>query len=246
VRSGLSKLSAEAAYGQLRSLISTAPNLHQTRTEPETRQWMGRAAALISEVMGIAANARFSRNRDRLGDEIFGAEASGDILGLLYEALAIVEMELPAKAQGAFIPAGNVFDAISAVSKILDSASSDLLIVDPYLDAKILTDFAAPAPEQVPIRLLADAAHVKGSLAPAAKAWVSQHGATRPLTVRLTPKLKLHDRLIFIDQKEVWTVGQSFNRLAARAPTSFGKVDPDTAAMKIAAYSDIWDSSQEL
>jgi len=46
-------------------------------------------------------------------------------------------------------------------------------------------------------------------------------------TLRPPPR-SLHDRSISIDGLQIWTVGQSFNALAARVPTSFNKSDEDT------------------
>jgi hypothetical protein len=53
---------------------------------------------------------------------------------ILQRALARVELKIPASGQGAFILAGNVHDALVAISKVLQLASKDVLIVDPYLD----------------------------------------------------------------------------------------------------------------
>jgi len=63
----------------------------------------------------------------------------------LYKAIAIAELDAPAGAQGAFIPVGNAFEAYSAIAKVLRSAASDVLIVDPYMDDSVLTDFAGSA-----------------------------------------------------------------------------------------------------
>jgi hypothetical protein len=205
---------------------------------------MGRAAALIQNALGATGAVRLRAEQQNLKSDIFGPEAANDIMGLLYEALAVVELELPASAQGAFIPAGNTFDAMAAVSKIFASAAKDLLVVDPYFDEKILTDFMQFANEGVTVRLLGDAAGVKGTLHPAVKSWTTQFGAKRPIAVRLAPPRSLHDRLIMIDHTQVWTLGQSFNALAARAPTSFNKSDDDTAALKLRAFGDIWQAAK--
>jgi hypothetical protein len=42
--------------------------------------------------------------------------------------------------RGAFIAAGHGFDAFAAVGKALGTATADVFIVDPYADAKLLTD----------------------------------------------------------------------------------------------------------
>jgi hypothetical protein len=242
-----SSLSAEAAYGQLRLLIASAPpDLYASQRTPETQLWMGRVSALIQDTLGSAAKMKLGDYQTKLRSDIFGPAAVSDIMGLLYEALALVELELPADAQGSFIAAGNVFDALVAVTKIFAIAKKDLLIIDPYLDEKILIEFAQLASEGVNIRLLTDSSGVKPTLAPAAAKWKQQFLSKRPLQVRLAAARTLHDRLVLIDRRDVWTLGQSFNALAARAHTSFGKVDEETARLKIVAYDDIWNASKDL
>ena len=58
-------------------------------------------------------------------------QAAQEIVLILYRALAIAEMRAPVSAQGAFIAAGNSFDAFAVVGKVLGTATADILIVDP-------------------------------------------------------------------------------------------------------------------
>jgi hypothetical protein len=132
------------------------------------------------------------------------------------------------------------------VAKIFALARAELLIVDPYLDEKILTEFASLASARVTLKLLCDAAGYKETLTPALKKWVQQYGAMRPVEVKIAPARTLHDRLVAVDRTLVWTVGQSFNALAARAPTSFVKSDPETTTLKIRAYEEIWNNANFL
>lgn len=87
-----------------------------------------------------------------------------------------------------------------------------MLIVDPYLDEVVLTDFAMSAGPRVNLRLMADEATVKPSLTPAVQHWSGQHGATRPLAARLAPTRTSHDRAIFVGSKTAWTPTQSLKR----------------------------------
>ena len=141
---------------------------------------------------------------------------------------------------GAFIPAGNTFDAFKAVRRVFEEAKADILIVDPYLDEKILIDFALLAPSGVPLRLLTDSGSHSPSLIPAITHFRKQYGNHRPVEARAAPARSLHDRMVAIDRRRIWTVGQSFNALATRAPTSFVEVDQETAVLKMAAYEAIW------
>jgi hypothetical protein len=71
--------------------------------------------------------------------------------------------------QGTFIAAGHSFDAFTAVSRVLGTAKTDVLIVDPYADEKVLINYAVLAPEQVSVRLLADQGYYRKALKPAAE-----------------------------------------------------------------------------
>lgn len=239
----------QALYGELRALAETFPDLtygSPSRNTDERLRWMGRARALVGEALGTSAELEFKnaqRNLDSMSYHENGVEA---VKTLVYNALATIEFALPAGERGAFIPAGNVFDAMARAGKLFSEATVDLLIIDPYLDEKFLTNFAPLANEGVPMRILRDSFQMKGSIAPMFNAWVTQHGTKRPMEFRLAASRTLHDRLIIVDRKDVWLVGQSFNNLAVRAPTSFAKADPDTASLKIPAYEATWDSAVAL
>jgi hypothetical protein len=55
-----------------------------------------------------------------------------------------------------------------------------------------------------------------------------------------------HDREIIVDGVDVFVLGQSFNALAERAHTSIVRADAETAALKVAAYRDIWQKATTL
>jgi hypothetical protein len=61
----------------------------------------------------------------------------------------------------------------------------------------------------------------------------------QPPQARLAPPKTLHDRAIFIDQTIAWTLTQSLKDFAKRSPAEIVRAD-DTAALKIAAYEEIW------
>ncbi|MCK1629666.1 phosphatidylserine/phosphatidylglycerophosphate/cardiolipin synthase family protein [Bradyrhizobium sp. 162] len=246
------KMPSEALYAQLGRVIESMPDLAKKLPVgsayfpfgPQEHQWLGRAQALISEALGTEGDIEIKAAISQSGQ--YRDWFKGEVQRILYRALAVVEMELPAPATGAFIPAGNAFDALKAIQRIFDLAQKEVLVVDPYMDEKILTDFAHLMRERVQIRLLADASAVKASLAPAIAAWLKQYGTSRPIVAKLAPKRALHDRLIAIDSARIWTVGQSFRDLAARAPTSFVEVDKETAALKMQSYDDIWNAASPL
>ena len=238
-------MDAETLYRQLGRLIETVPDFprHDPLTAEE-QQWLGRARALVKET----GDGTLINGFVQVLGHIHGPNRANilpSVMQTLYDALALAELKAPPSAQGAFIPAGNSFDAFTVINRILQSATSDVLIVDPYLDETILTEFGCSIPDGVPRRLLSDQATVKTTLALAAKAWAAQHGANRPLTVRLAHPKALHDRLIIIDKSTAYSLTQSFKDFAKRAPAEIVRTE-DTAQLKISSYEAVWANPAEV
>ncbi|WP_088507208.1 hypothetical protein [Burkholderia ubonensis] len=241
------RLDPESLYVHLGRLVETMPDLNRPGpVSTETNQWLGRAAALVEAVFGQSVDLiSFKLAADNLDSAIRAMNAQ-TIAATVHRALAKAELMAPAASQGAFIAVGESFTALAAVSKVLAAARQTALIVDPYADAKVLTDFAVLAPEGVLVRILSDAGTVKPGLKPAADSWANQYGATRPLEIRLAAARSLHDRLITVDDTQAWTLTQSLKDFAARSPATIVKVDAETAGLKISAYGAIWQAAEVL
>jgi hypothetical protein len=243
-------MDAESLYVQLSRLIETMPPLEaQGPYLQETHLWLGRAVALVEESGNIIDASTI---RTEIGKAIGASQpgmreaAAKQIIGHVFRAFARAEARAPANIHGAFIPAGNVFDALTVIGKVLNRATRDILIVDPYIDEKALTDFALLASEGVLIRLLTDQRGHKPTLRPGLERWRLQYGANRPLEVRLAAAGKLHDRLIMVDSAEVWILTQSLNAFATRSPASVARADNDSATLKINAFQEYWDNATQM
>lgn len=234
----------EMLYRQLGRLIETMPDLTQSPVPGEVHLWVARAYALVNEIKNLADPALFSVTANNLGTTA-RLQAAHEIRTIVYRAFAVAEMRVPVGISGAFIPVGDSFDAFTALSKVLQTATKDVLIIDPYMDATALMEFGGAVPENVCLRLMSDQSSCKPTLQPAANKWVQQYGETRPLLVRLAPQKTLHDRAIFIDQTTAWTLTQSLKDFAKRSPAEIVRAD-DTAALKIAAYEEVWASAQVI
>jgi hypothetical protein len=235
-------------YQQLGRLLETPPDLstYQACVQPAALQWLGRGHALVKAVdVGAGYDAiAFTTAVDGMRTAAWSSNVQ-KVFQILYRALGHCELYLPAGVAGSFVPVGNSFDAFAALSKIFATAKVDVMIVDPYMDQSALVDFGLAVPERVPLRLLADADDHKATLRPAAEKWIAQYGATRPLSVRLAPAKSLHDRAIFIDRHEAWTITQSLKDFAKRAPAEIVRAD-SIAALKVEAYEGIWAMASAL
>ena len=135
-----SPVDPQSLYNQLGHLIASMPDLTRGSPSPSDRQWLGKAYALVSEVGHSADAISLAKHTNYLAGDALRETSVQQITSILYRALAVAELRAPSPSQGAFIPAGSTFDAMAAVGKVLQTATSDALIVDPYMDEKALTD----------------------------------------------------------------------------------------------------------
>lgn len=251
---GKDAIDAETLYMRIGHLIETMPDLANAPLNADTYKWLGDAYALTKASGDIMASIELKSARDiytlnlgQGGGSIPKVQNSiSKIHSILYQILAVVELKTPAASQGSFIPAGSFFDAMAVISKVLNRAKSDVLIVDPYLDEKVLTKYAGTIKENVSIRLLADEKKAHTALQSAYQCWVTQYENKRPLALRFAPRRELHDRLIIIDGAESWVATQSFNTFAEKSPACLVRFPAPAVRVKIEAYQDIWQCASSL
>lgn len=240
-------IAPEALYAHLRQLVASMPVLGGAAPLAiETQQWLGKAAALV-EVGGTQAE-RITFNVAAEGlDSVLRQQNAQAITAIVHRVLARAELAAPVSAQGAFLAAGEPFSALVAVAKVFGRAKSNLLIVDKYAEASLVTEFLGSAPEGVALQILTMQKDSKRTtLKPAADRWVEEFNVARPLAVRMVPAAQLHDRLILVDSTEAWVTGQSFKQLAESTPTYLSQLDADIAEAKVAAYRALWGQGEPL
>jgi hypothetical protein len=235
-------ISPQSLYVQLGRLAEIMPNLSDPPSSTIVA-WLGRAEALVSQLDSVEGSRFKNQIDDLLRADFDRAREAAKVGFMFFRALGRSELAAPAASQGAFISAGNVFDAQLEIGKLLTNAKQEVWIIDPYMDEKALTDFAILGPENIAIRLLTDEATYKPTLPSASQRWTQQYGSRRPLQTRLSSPRKLHDRLLIIDTKDIWLLTQSLNAFAVRAPASIVRADQEMTKLKLVAYEDIWGAS---
>lgn len=242
-------LDPESRYLQLGQLIAEMPDLEHCQITPEVNRWLGRAAYLVGENGDGILNSdaiMLKSACDGLNSSIRPRNAQ-QIASIVFRTLASAEAKAPASAQGAFIAAGAHFDAFQVIAKVLADAKRDVLIVDPYMDSKVFTDFISTAPEGIAIRLFADRENTKpDALQAPTERWAQQFGAKRPLEVRLSARKALHDRLILVDDTISWALSQSLKDFVGRSPASVLRMPQDIGDMKIAHYNQEWGNATPI
>ena len=109
------------------------------------------------------------------------------------------------------IPAGTEFDSQRQVSRLVESAKSEIVIIDPYADATIL-DVLSGKGAGVTVRLVC-----KDRGKPTVSEIAKFNRQYKGLTVSYSDDF--HDRFVIIDNAELHNFGSSVNSLGRRVST---------------------------
>ena len=120
-------------YTNVEALIDTAPDLSTCcLTDREVQTWLAQVHRVIQAHDPLEA-ARARVVMDNLGNNLLRSLKAQTIMNSLHRAL--VQMEPNVRA-GAFIPQGNLFEAFVQITAIFQSASSEVFVIDPYMDER--------------------------------------------------------------------------------------------------------------
>jgi hypothetical protein len=100
---------------------------------------------------------------------------------------------------------GQPFDYFEELRKLIVTAQSDILFVDPFLDADFVARYLPHIRAGVTVRLLTS--KLLPVLLPAVDQFIQQHHAS--IEVRKF-SARPHDRLLFIDRAQCYLSGASF------------------------------------
>ena len=109
------------------------------------------------------------------------------------------------------LPAGSEFDALRKVERLVESAKSEIVIIDPYSDVSTL-DVLARKRTGVTVRLVC-----KDRGKPTATEIAKFNRQHKGLTVSYSDDF--HDRFVLIDSAELYNFGSSVNCLGRRLTT---------------------------
>ena len=127
-------------------------------------------------------------------------------LDTVFDALGRVRL-LPS----GIIPAGTEYDSIRQVSRLVESAKSEIVVIDPYADATIL-DVLSGKGAGVSVRLVC---RDRGK--PTVSEIAKFNKQYKGLTVSYSDDF--HDRFVIIDNAELHNFGSSVNSLGRRVST---------------------------
>jgi hypothetical protein len=224
--------------GELEDVIRTMPPRDRLSWDsPEVLQWVGRACGVMSTVNRVLG-AHFATEAANLSDPMgrLSGPAATRVQVMLYQARTELRLETLGPVNSA-IGAGAVFDYFDELRQILETASSDLFFVDPYLDAEFVSRYMPHVRAGVQVRLLTQKCIPQ--LTPAAQAFSTQSG----LSILVRSSGNMHDRLVFVDRSACYQSGASFKDGAKKAPTTLTQLT-DVFAVVNQQCESLWQGAE--
>ncbi len=203
--------------------------------------WLGRANAAMNQWDAprsmihfepeVRKYATLQANADRVNFTPFRQH----LLMLLHQA----ESDLRLRTSGPLsigVSAGRVFEYFDELRKLIETAKSDLLMIDPYLDAEFVSRYLNFVSQGTKVRMLAR--ERISTLKPAVAAFVAQSG----LSVEIRSVGGFHDRYLLVDGQACYQSGASFKDGARKTPTVLVQITDAFASIK-ATYEQLWSNA---
>jgi hypothetical protein len=195
-------------------------------------EWLSEAAALammFDPVRAIGLRSEIDRLYGYAADPRSGVQR---IILTVQQMKAECRMRSAGPMTIAF-ESGQQFDYFDEIRKILESATSDVLVIDPYLGADFISKYLPHIKGDVQIRLLVE--NQITQVRTTVEAYVAQYGAN----VEVRKSSGMHDRYIFIDKKECYHSGATFKDGAVKSPTTLTQIT-DAFAPVLQIYEEAW------
>jgi hypothetical protein len=174
-------------------------------------------------------------------DEILRKQANDQLKGMvsvLKSAVAQLRWQLPDPSQ-VFLPAGSQHDAYLEIRGILQSGTSEVFVIDPYVDGT-LWPLLTNVPTTCGIRVLTE--HTKPDFALEGGKFRLQHGFN--IQVRLAASY--HDRFVILDGAKCFHLGTSINHAGNKACVISEVVRPQIAAAIVSDAESEWQKAAPL
>jgi len=232
----MASIAPEQLLAEIEDVIRTMPPRATMRHEtPENLSWLGRASAVIhlwDPIRSVIFDHHVTNIHHPMARE--AEQGFRGALTMLHQA----GHELRLRTVGPLTVAmgqGSVFDYFDEVRKVIEAAKSDLLFVDPYLDAEFVSRYLPHVSQGVTIRLLG--CNRMATLLSAVELLRQQTG----LAIEVRSAGAFHDRYVFVDGQACYQSGASFKDGAKTAPTTLTQI-VDAFAAVFTTYEQVWTS----
>lgn len=239
-----SVVSATGLIGAWQPLSSTDGYSHLTRLRARRPEITAAYYALPSEHRGVFVQRLLSSLFERSDGEDIRAKLEGRLGGIGWtirsDGLAITQDVLVTEE---FFPPGSYYDAYISLRDMFALAKAELVIVDPWLGATILSTLRAVAPPTLQVRFLTVARNLKPDFNVELAAFNKQLPS---IQVEIRATGDFHDRFAAVDGVRCFHIGASIKDAGSRAFMVSEVEDPGNRGMIRRQLEASWQAGQSL
>ena len=208
-------------------------------TSSPQRQWLSKVGALLSR-LGIDKKVKFQSSFNTLVQywKYAIVQIQGQVLDAIEEIKLELELEDRSDIGSAYAP-GDVYRFFADLKDVVNSAESEVTIVDPYFNGEAFDAYLSSANPELRIKILADRYSKDISV------YAEKHNTQYGTDIELRRSKELHDRIIFIDHDVAWIMGGSIKDAGKKA-TYLIPLQTPIALAKKEIYQEIWSNSKEV
>ena len=244
-------ITPEKILAEIEQVIREIPLTNgMLKVNPDVLPWLGRATAVVHGWANLSvlrtktmidwngAVETLHKSQTPIGSSalMISNTAPMQIPMILHQ----IQHDLRMTAVGpmsAVIDAKKPFQYFDELRRLLEQASSEVFMIDLYLDADVVASYMPFVKDGVSVRLLGSKGYA--ALKAAAEKYTVQSGT--PIEVR--ENKNLHDRWLFIDKRRGFQSGASFKDGAKSKATAITET-LDACAPMLGIFETMWSKSQ--
>jgi len=231
----MNKIPADQLLFEVEDIIRSMPDAQSLGNDSsDILAWIGRASAAMHAWDSLKATAVFDTHVRRLGST-FARDLRPAVRGVLV-MLHQAHHDLRMRTVGPLsvgISKGALFEYFDELRKVVELARTDILFIDPYLDAEFVARYMPFVAPGATVRLLGR--EKMAALVASASLCATQHA----ITISIRGTASLHDRYVIVDGSACYQSGASFKDGAKKAGTTLTQVTDAFSALH-AMYEGLW------
>jgi hypothetical protein len=204
---------------------------------PEGSSWIAEAHAhvrLADALIGVQFGSGIPYLSLSLSTQLL-ASTWNQMQAALRSAIVKLEYELPSEP-GKVYAGGDAFELYRDLSQIISVAQREVFVIDPYASDEVFTLYFAKVTNTARSRLLT---HPPTDALRAVARKFAAGDKRGPFEARHTTAV--HDRVVVIDDRDCWVLGQSLKDAAMKKPTYLVPVAAVSDMVRL--YEDAWSSA---
>ena len=225
-------LTEQQLLAQAEYLLRNRPEINDIDNE-EGLAWRADIRALFTIANRIDLKSEFLVLEPRLKSSIYRYDALPQIFVILRQFISEIRLKMLGPVSSA-LSSGQMFDYFDSIRKIIETATKDILFIDPYLDAEFVSRYLPYVHSDVSVRLLGGKF---ATLVPAVDMYCKQHG----VSVEMRDSGELHDRFVILDKTNCYQSGASFKDGAKKADTIITEIT-DAFEPVLSLYETRWEN----